>query len=110
MAHSNFCPQCGAPLAPGQNFCPVCGAPVAAAPQQPVQPTQPFTPMGQGAPAQQMPQANPTFTAQPAGYQPVFNRNGQVTGQQTGAFHQIPQSPAMETDTHGVPSFMKKKK
>lgn len=79
-------------------------------PQQPVQPTQPFTPMGQGAPAQQMPQANPTFTAQPAGYQPVFNRNGQVTGQQTGAFHQIPQSPAMETDTHGVPSFMKKKK
>ena len=44
MAQSNFCPQCGAPLAPGQNFCPVCGAPVAAAPQQPVQPQQPQQP------------------------------------------------------------------
>ena len=79
-------------------------------PQQPVQPTQPFTPMGQGVPAGTAPQGNPSFTAQPAGYQPVFNSNGQVTGQQTGSFRPIPQNPAMETDTHGVPGFMKKKK
>ena len=79
------------------------------APQQPVQPTQPFTPMGQSVPPQGIPQ-QPVFTAQPAGYQPVFNSNGQVTGQQTGSFQPIPQNPAMETDTHGVPSFMKKKK
>jgi hypothetical protein len=79
-------------------------------PQQPVQPTQPFTPMGQGVPAQPVPQPNPAFSAQPSGYQPVFNSNGQVTGQQTGSFHAIPQNSAMETDTHGVPSFMKKKK
>ena len=66
--------------------------------------------MGQGVPAQPMPQAGPAFAGQPAGYQPVFNSNGQVTGQQTGSFSQIPQSQAMETDTHGVPSFMKRKK
>jgi cell division protein FtsZ len=79
------------------------------APQQPAQPTQPFTPMGQGMPVQPAPQANPTFAAQPAGYQPVFNSNGQVTGQQTGSFPQVPQNSAMETDTHGVPGFMKRK-
>ena len=78
--------------------------------QQPAQPTQPFTPMGQGVPAQPVPQAGPAFAGQPAGYQPVFNSNGQVTGQQTGSFRPVPQSPAMETDTHGVPGFMKKKK
>ncbi len=73
------------------------------APQQPAQATQPFT-MPQGAA-----QPQPGFGMQPAGYQPVFNNNGQVTGQ-TGNFHPIPQSPAMETDNHGVPGFMKKKK
>ncbi len=76
------------------------------APQQPAQATQPFAPMAQGAPVVQ---PNTAFAAQPANYQPVFNNNGQVTGQ-TGNFHAVPQSPAMETDTHGVPSFMKKKK
>ena len=70
------------------------------------QATQPFAPMAQGAPVVQ---PNPAFAAQPANYQPVFNNNGQVTGQ-TGNFHAVRQSPAMETDTHGVPSFMKKKK
>ena len=76
------------------------------APQQPAQATQPFAPMAQGMPAAQ---PAPTFAAQPANYQPVFNSNGQVTGQ-TGSFQAVPQNPAMETDTHGVPSFMKKKK
>ena len=74
-------------------------------PQQPAQATQPFA-MPQGA---AQPQPNPSFTAQPSNYQPVFNSNGQVTGQ-TGSFQQIPQNPAMETDTHGVPGFMKRKK
>ena len=76
------------------------------APQQPAQATQPFAPMAQGMPAAQ---PAPTFAAQPANYQPVFNSNGQVTGQ-TGSFQAGPQNPAMETDTHGVPSFMKQKK
>ncbi len=76
-------------------------------PQQPVQATQPFAPMGQGAasPVQQ----NSAFSAQPSNYQPLFNSNGQVTGQ-TGSFNPIPQNPAMETDNHGVPGFMKRKK
>jgi hypothetical protein len=47
--------------------------------------------------------------AQPQNYQPLFNNNGQVTGQ-TGSFPQVPQSQALETDTHGVPGFMKRKK
>ena len=74
------------------------------APQQPAQATQPFA-MTQGA-AQSQPNA---FSAQPANYQPVFNSNGQVTGQ-TGNFQPVPPNPAMETDTHGVPGFMKRKK
>ncbi len=74
------------------------------APQQPVQATQPFAPVGQPAPVQPA-----GIGAQPSNYQPLFNGNGQVTGQ-TGAFRQIPQNSAMETDNHGVPSFMKKKK
>ncbi len=73
------------------------------APQQPAQATQPFT-MAQGAG-----QVNPGFAAQPANYTPVFNNNGQVTGQ-TGNFSPAPQNPAMETDTHGVPGFMKRKR
>ena len=76
------------------------------APQQPVQATQPFAPVGQGVPAAQPVNG---FGAQPTGYQPLFNNNGQVTGQ-TGNMHPIPQNPALETDNHGVPSFMKRKK
>ena len=79
------------------------------APQQPVQATQPFAPMGQSAAPATAAQPNPSFAAQPANYQPLFNNNGQVTGQ-TGSFHPIPQNPAMETDNHGVPGFMKRKK
>ena len=75
------------------------------APQQPVQATQPFT-MTQGV---SQAQPNPGFAAQPSNYTPVFNNNGQVTGQ-TGNFSPVPQSPAMETDTHGVPGFMKRKR
>ena len=74
------------------------------APQQPVQATQPFAPVGQ--PAQMQPAG---FGAQPSNYQPLFNGNGQVTGQ-TGGYRPVPQNSAMETDNHGVPSFMKKKK
>ena len=77
------------------------------APHQPAQATQPFAPMGQGA-ASPVPPA-PSFGTQPAGYQPLFNSNGQVTGQ-TGGFRPVPPNPAMETDNHGVPGFMKKKK
>ena len=74
------------------------------APQQPVQATQPFAPVGQTG---QMQPAG--FSAQPSNYQPLFNGNGQVTGQ-TGGYRPVPQNSAMETDNHGVPSFMKKKK
>lgn len=42
-------------------------------------------------------------------YQPVFNANGQITGQ-TGSFQTVPQSSAMETDDHGVPGFLRRKK
>ena len=76
------------------------------APQQPMQATQPFAPMGQNP---GIPQAAPAFAAQPSNYQPQFNSNGQVTGQ-TGNFPQVPQGQALETDTHGVPEFMKRKK
>ena len=55
-------------------------------------------------------QPNPNIGMQPAGYTPVFNSNGQVTGQ-TGSFAAVPpQNPAMETDTHGVPGFLKRNK
>ncbi len=73
-------------------------------PQQPVQPTRPFSTqpdMGQG---------NPSFgAAQPQNYQPLFNNNGQVTGQ-TGNFQAIPQNQTLETDSHGVPGFLRRKK
>ena len=75
------------------------------APQQPLQATQPFS-MTQNA---GQPQANAGFSAQPSNFTPVFNSNGQVTGQ-TGNFSPVPQNTAMETDTHGVPGFMKRKK
>ena len=73
-------------------------------PQQPIQSTRPFA-------AQPDPgQANPSFgAAQPQNYQPLFNSNGQVTGQ-TGSFQPIPQNQTMETDNHGVPGFLKRKK
>jgi hypothetical protein len=48
-------------------------------------------------------------TAQPQNYQPLFNSNGQVTGQ-TGSFQAIPQNQAMVTDDHGVPGFLKRRK
>ena len=56
-----------------------------------------------------VPQAGAAFGTQPANYQPLFNNNGQVTGQ-TGAYQPVPQNQAMETDSHGVPNFMKRKK
>ena len=73
-------------------------------PQQPAQPTRPF-------PSQpDMGQPNPSFgAAQPQNYQPLFNSNGQVTGQ-TGSFQPVPQNQTMETDNHGVPGFLKRKK
>ena len=48
-------------------------------------------------------------TAQLQNYQPLFNSNGQVTGQ-TGSFQAIPQNQAMVTDDHGVPGFLKRRK
>ena len=78
------------------------------APQQPAQATQPFTPMGQTIPGG-MAQPASAFSNQSPAYQPQFNSNGQVTGQ-TGSFQAIPTNPAMETDNHGVPGFMKRKK
>ena len=72
--------------------------------QPPVQPTRPF----QAQPDQG--QANPSFgAAQPQNYQPLFNSNGQVTGQ-TGNFQPIPQNQNLETDNHGVPGFLRRKK
>lgn len=57
---SNYCPNCGSPIALGAKFCDNCGQPItnAAPAQQPVQPQQQagqYVPMGQ---AQQAPQAN----------------------------------------------------
>ena len=73
-------------------------------PQQPVQATRPFNVQPD------MGHANPNFgAAQPQNYQPLFNSNGQVTGQ-TGSFQPVPQNQAMETDSHGVPGFLKRKK
>ncbi len=58
---------------------------------------------------------NNLFGNQPQqGYQPVFNNNGQITGQSTGTFNAgtmtPPQSTNMETDNHGVPGFLRRKK
>ena len=58
---------------------------------------------------------NNLFGNQPQqGYQPVFNNNGQITGQATGTFNAgtmtPPQSTNMETDNHGVPGFLRRKK
>ncbi len=76
---------------------------------QPMQPTRPFTAVGQQTGAE-MPPVSPVFSgAQPQNYQPLFNNNGQVTGQ-TGSFQPIPQSQALETDNHGVPGFLRRRK
>ena len=61
---AQFCPQCGAQLAPGQSFCPVCGASVA--------PQQPQPPQYQQAPPQYQ-QAPPQYQQpQYQQYQPVY--------------------------------------
>ncbi len=79
--------------------------------QQNMQPTQPFRPMGNAQTGGNVPMNQPVpFSAgQPQNYQPLFNSNGQVTGQ-TGSFQAIPQNQAMTTDDHGVPGFLKRKK
>ena len=81
-------------------------------PQTPMnQATRPFQPMGNNPTGGGMPPvAQPPFgAAQPQNYQPMFNSNGQVTGQ-TGSFQPIPQGQAVTTDNHGVPGFLKRKK
>ncbi len=76
-------------------------------PQAAVQQTRPFQPTGadQGYGQGQVFQTNP----QQVPYQPVFNSNGQITGQ-TGGFTAVPQTQAMTTDNHGVPGFLHRKK
>ncbi len=75
------------------------------APQQQTRPFQaqpePQQPYGSG----QMFQGAPQQQA----YQPMFNNNGQVTGQ-TGGFGTVPQTQTMATDSHGVPGFLQRKK
>ena len=78
-------------------------------PQQAVQQTRPFTPAAAGMPDMGQGNAAPFGTPGPQNYQPLFNSNGQVTGQ-TGSFQPVPQNQAMETDSHGVPGFLKRKK
>ena len=75
------------------------------------QATRPFQPMGNAQTDGNAPvNPNASFNAgQPQNYQPLFNSNGQVTGQ-TGSFQAIPQNQAMVTDDHGVPGFLKRKK
>ena len=82
--------------------------------QQNAQATRPFQPMGNAqtggnAPFGQTGPNNLFSAGQPQNYQPLFNNNGQVTGQ-TGSFQAIPQNQAMVTDDHGVPGFLKRKK
>ncbi len=80
-------------------------------PQAPMnQATRPFQPLSSNPTGPNMPVGQPPFgMAQPQNYQPMFNSNGQVTGQ-TGTFQSIPQGQAMATDDHGVPGFLKRKK
>ncbi len=78
-------------------------------PQAAAQPTRPFQSMG--AEQQQPYGAGQMFQGaqgQPP-YQPMFNNNGQVTGQ-TGGFSTVPQTQNMTTDHHGVPGFLHRKK
>ena len=77
---------------------------------QDVQATRPYQPMGNNPTGGNAPvNVNPFAMNQPQNYQPLFNSNGQVTGQ-TGSFQPVPQSQAMTTDDHGVPGFLKRKK
>ncbi len=85
----------------GFNYQPAQGAPQA---------TRPFQPIGGAQAGANEPMGSPMqFAGQPQNYQPLFNSNGQVTGQ-TGSFQAIPQNQAMVTDDHGVPGFLKRKK
>ncbi len=78
--------------------------------QQPQQTTRSFQAVGSPAGNTGMGGETGAFApGQPANYQPVFNSNGQVTGQ-TGSFQPIPQNQAMATDDHGVPGFLRRKK
>ncbi len=71
------------------------------------QQTRPFQ---TGAEQQQPYGSGQMFAAtQPQPYQPMFNSNGQVTGQ-TGSFGAVPQTENMTTDSHGVPGFLHRKK
>ena len=79
------------------------------APQAAPQPTRPFQPVGNTPTGGYEPVGGTAFAGQPQNYQPLFNSNGQVTGQ-TGSFQAIPQSQALATDNHGVPGFLKRKK
>jgi hypothetical protein len=75
-----------------------------------MQATRPFQPMGNTPTDGSIPmQGGTQFAGQPQNYQPLFNSNGQVTGQ-TGSFQAIPQNQAMTTDDHGVPGFLKRKR
>ena len=81
--------------------------------QQQAQPTRPFQSMnGSQQNSQPLFANNQGMQGQPQqnSYQPVFNSNGQVTGQQTGGFQAIPQNQAMTVDDHGVPGFLRRKK
>ena len=74
------------------------------------QATRPFQTMGgQTGPNAPVAQNTGFGAVQPQNYQPLFNNNGQVTGQ-TGNFQSIPQNQAMVTDDHGVPGFLKRRK
>jgi hypothetical protein len=73
------------------------------------QATRPFQSMNGQSTGANQPVSAGYFSGQPQNYQPMFNSNGQVTGQ-TGSFQSIPQNQAMETDDHGVPGFLRRKK
>jgi len=79
---------------------------------QPAQTTRPFqsmnSQMGNGPLFESNQGMNQGFS-QGQNYQPVFNSNGQVTGN-TGSFQPIPQNQAMATDDHGVPGFLRRNK
>ena len=78
-----------------------------AVPQGMNQQTRPFQPAAGTENTYGNGQAFQTAPQQP--YQPMFNNNGQVTGQ-TGGFSAIPQTQNMATDNHGVPGFLHRKK
>ena len=73
-----FCANCGTQFPDEGAFCPNCGTPANAAFQQPAQPVQPV---------QQQPETAPVQPAQP---QPM------------------PQQPAVERNSLGVPAFLRR--